>query len=92
MKVSEAKSKTCPFITYASGFTCICGDCMAWEYIPTEPIKCMGLLMPTGETPTEHYCMSCLQKHRKQTDSSVCEKIIPTPEDEKEGYCKRLAQ
>ena len=46
MKVSEAKEKVCPFmsdsldIDLGSGYAqkgnyskCICGDCMAWQYI-----------------------------------------------------------
>ena len=83
MKVSEAKTKICPFLSgLGSGVApsgdflidfesvkCICGDCIAWEMTKTH--KQGGLQDPWDEG----------------YDETQAEEL---PEDEKSGYCKRL--
>ena len=39
MKVSEAKTKVCPFQGNMVDAFCICGDCMAWQYTLTHTIR-----------------------------------------------------
>ena len=76
MKVSEAKTKVCPFMSvgfvadagdFRSGAlveqTCICGDCMAWEFTDS------------GVYTDEDY------------GHYTGDKI---PNEKREGYCKRL--
>ena len=87
MKVSEAKTKVCPFISnilpaeddgfqYGWKVNCTCGDCMAWEY-------------------TKEYEVQAFRDDEHDIDLSNGLKPKfgkELPEDEKEGYCKRLGQ
>ena len=81
MKVSEAKTKVCPFISLGrinirpdtleyestNGFSnCICGDCMAWVYTKT---KTCGIKKEWLAQPEDYKGL---------------------PENEKEGYCSRI--
>lgn len=96
MKVSEAKQKVCPFIqpnmergrfgepSEAYSINCICGDCMAWEYT---------IYYEEKEMPTELELSECehidkMKNHNWPFDGiSSCREL---PEEDKEGYCKRL--
>ena len=86
MKVSEAKTKICPFmsITFAADTehlrsgglirqSCICGDCMAFVYTKQH-----------SSTKNEEFT----EKAGDVTYLKTRAKELP--EDEKEGYCKRI--
>lgn len=97
MKVSEAKTKVCPFMsigfaadtpTLRSGglveVTCRCGDCMAWQYSVTHSsIE----IKKAFETPPDNKVMFFeygVEGNKLRTYG------IEINEDDKEGYCKRL--
>lgn len=78
MRVSEARTKVCPFMTDNEGFhtgvpiKCICGDCMAWEYTKTN----------TG--------FNDLSEEEKSQIPAPDKLWRNLPEGKKEGYCMRL--
>ena len=80
MKVSEAKKKICPFMSYQErslhelyNTTCVCGDCMAWEY--TKQVSDRETIQSTVKKGDITYSVNNPK---------------PLIEDDKEGYCKRL--
>ena len=90
MKVSEAKTKVCPFIQDAiftspegtmgtfnvpQNITCICGDCMAWVYTKTK-----------SDYPNKNIVVYNVEAKRNQAEM-VCGEL---DDNEKEGYCQRL--
>ena len=108
MKVSEAKTKVCPFIQSAEtlnsifgedvfsfnrdipvNINCICSGCMAWQYtkeVSDETIKL-----------AQEYASVSHDAFDNRTYQEKYEYIIRTsnkaetlPENEKEGYCKRI--
>jgi len=89
MKVGKAEEMICPFMSGQVGNavdvgisfqTCICGDCMAWEYTKKDKRKIFKttFVTPKGWEFVEY----------DTNNNMVCVQDIE--EDEKEGYCKRL--
>jgi len=82
MTVGEANEKVCSFMSGQVGNaidigisfqTCICSDCMAWEYTKQH-----------SETETEQYVVKDGDRGYSRTRAKEL------PENEKQGYCKRL--
>ena len=81
MKVSEAKTKVCPFIQYQydqtdklSNINCICGECMAWVTTKThEQIE--------NKASDSSAKVTSMSRYRDGEELS---------EDNKEGICLRL--
>ncbi|DAB40255.1 MAG TPA: hypothetical protein CFH81_08660 [Sulfurovum sp. UBA12169] len=95
IKVSEAKTKMCPFIlNTGANIDCKCGDCMAWEYTNTEDIAEYPYAK-RGESKEEYdKRLADLETEIKSKgytitkDDAVGRKELD--EDEKLGYCIRL--
>jgi hypothetical protein len=94
MTVEEAKAKVCPFmsnhVANATDLTlgevnCICGGCMAWVYTKHEAILNEDELDKSFKTYIK------MSTSRMESYMGVDVKYTELPEDEKEGYCKRLS-
>jgi len=89
MKVSVALTKICPFMTDNQGIydevitLCLCGDCMAWEYTKESQFKTIN---------SRNKQMEEIAKKDGWEHFDAEDWIRELPEDEKEGYCKRLEQ
>jgi len=79
---------------------CICSDCMAWVYTKetekTESKRYIKALCKCGKSEDmEHICWECgdvASEHRGGFEKTYTygDDTKQLPEDEKEGYCKRL--
>jgi len=102
MKVSKATKTVCPFLSmpliadsegYRSGalykVMCMGGDCMTWEYTKTHKTKpCSTSVHKPAVKALEE---QMIRDGYKKTEDGVSEWWTKElPEDEKEGYCKRL--
>jgi len=96
MKVSEAKTKVCPFMEVFIDVNsvafetmdnknsyCICGDCMAWKYTREYETK------EYTEADNEIELVSNGWTFNNRFDQLWDRELS---EDKKEGYCKRLEQ
>lgn len=106
MKVSEAKTKVCPFmslngidrngIAYIVKSKCICGDCMSWKYTRTDDTYMYSpkaLCLCGKSYNEEHMCWDCGTMPTPERAYGMTKKLgggKELPEDDKEGYCSRL--
>ena len=102
MKVSEAKTKLCPYINS----NCICGDCMAWVYTKTQREmtfeekkrfemynKEMNSIIPTKLEDNFNGRVNFFERDKKDLAEKYSDVLLlnlESDEDEKEGYCKRI--
>ena len=99
MKVSEAKTKMCPFIqisvqqedktVYTGNINCKCNECMAWVITKTEEIEVKKWITRYGEySKSEYVEVISLGEGRYKNIST--RKIKDLEEQDCEGYCKRI--
>lgn len=86
MKVSEAKTKVCPYLSQGMlELKCICSDCMAWEYtkIVSDNILNVNEIKEEYREYIPNNAITLFGVRLEREDLN---------EDDKEGYCKRLGE